>query len=111
MADDYPNSGRMFKNSRKEKDTHPDGDGNGEITCSSCGHRNAFFINGWRKDKDKNGDPWWSFSFKAKTKQPMKEDDTSYGAGRGSATGQAAMSLAPGAKAKPKDYTDDEIPF
>ena len=83
MADDYPNSGRMFKNARKEKDSHPDGDGNGEITCTSCGHRNAFFINGWRKPSDKNGDPWWSFAFKHKM---AKQDEQSSQSGRASPT-------------------------
>ena len=102
----YPNSGRMFKNERKEKDSHPDGDGEGEHTCSKCGHIDRFFINGWRKTGGKG--PWWSLSFKDKRQQT--QDDTPQpprkavqgDLGYGSAAGRPSMS-------RPLD--DEEIPF
>ena len=103
----YPNSGRMFKNARKEKDSHPDGDGEGEHTCTQCGHTDRFFINGWRKTTGK--DPWWSMSFKDKTGKPKTDDDApqqrkpvQQDLGYGSAGG------------KPQSFKqdlDDEIPF
>lgn len=105
----YPNSGRMFKNARKDKDTHPDGDGEGEIDCEKCGHNNRFFINGWRKAKDKNGDPWYSFAFKLKKPKTNQDDapqqqrkPVQQDLGYGSAGG------------KPQSFNqalDDDIPF
>lgn len=101
----YPNSGRMFKNARKEKDTHPDGDGEGEHTCSKCQHTDRFFINGWRKTGSKG--PWWSLSFKDKRPKENQDDapqrkpmqqDLGYGSSGG----------------KPQSYkqiADDDIPF
>ena len=53
------NSGSMFKNTRKENDRQADMTGDVMIDGQT------YWINGWRK-VDKNGNPWYSFSFKKK---------------------------------------------
>ena len=53
------NSGSLFKNDRKEKDTHPDRTGSALIGGV------AYWVSGWVK-QDKNGNPWMSLSFKPK---------------------------------------------
>lgn len=53
------NSGSIFNNDRKEKDTHPDRTGTARIG----GH--DYWISGWVK-KDKNGNPYMSLAFKPK---------------------------------------------
>ncbi len=108
MADSkYPNSGRMFNNDRKEKDTHADNTGEGEHTCSKCGHVDRFFINGWRKSGD-NG-PWWSMSFKDKRPQAQSDAPQQQGQ-RKPAQGDLGYS-AGGKPQMPRALDDDEIPF
>lgn len=53
------NSGSMFKNNRKEKDSQAD------MTGEAMIEGKTFWVNAWRK-VDKNGNPWYSFSFKEK---------------------------------------------
>ena len=53
------NSGSMFKNNRKETEKHADMTGDVMIDGK------LYWINGWRK-VDKNGNPWYSFSFRTK---------------------------------------------
>lgn len=55
----YPNSGALFVNDRKTKESHPDMTGNGEI------HGIETWISGWNK-QSKNGKSFISLSFKAK---------------------------------------------
>jgi hypothetical protein len=50
-----PNTGVLFKNKRKEKDTHPDTNG----TCLIGGK--SYRISGWTKEK--NGEKYSSLSF------------------------------------------------
>ena len=107
MADDYPNSGRMFNNTRKEKPTHPDYDGNGEVTCSHCGGKNSFFINGWNKTGGKG--PWFSFSFKHKTGAPAQDTPSSQPR-QPSAQGGLGLDHTRSHGPSTKDI-DDEIPF
>ena len=59
------NSGSMFKNTRKEKETHADM--SGEIMVNG----KLYWINGWRK-VDKNGNPWYSMSVKEKGDRPKE---------------------------------------
>ena len=59
---DNTNSGALFKNTRKEKETHPDFTGSGNIDGKEV------WLNGWRKT-DKNGNPFISMSFKPKDVQ------------------------------------------
>lgn len=78
------NTGSLFKNNRKEKDTHPNSTGKAMIDGVE------YYVSGWTK-KDKNGDPWISLSFKkVETKGP---DQSGGGSGRLS------------------DQLSDEIPF
>lgn len=51
-------SGSLFKNNRKEKDTHPDRQG----SCRIDGH--DYWVSGWIKE-GKDG-PWLSLAFKRK---------------------------------------------
>lgn len=53
------NSGSMFKNKRKEKETHPDMAG--EVMIDGV----VYWISGWSKESDKAG-KWLSLSFKKK---------------------------------------------
>lgn len=52
-------SGVLFRNNRKEKDTHPDYNG----TCMIDG--SEYYMNAWLKES-KNGNKFFSFSFKEK---------------------------------------------
>lgn len=58
------NTGTLFKNNRKEKDTHPDYDG----TCLIDGVE--YYMNAWIKDGAKG--KFMSFSFKPKQAQQGK---------------------------------------
>lgn len=53
------NTGSVFKNERKEKDTHPDRTGSATIGGV------AYWVNGWVK-QDKNGNQYLSLAFKPK---------------------------------------------
>jgi hypothetical protein len=55
-------SGSLFKNDKKEKDTHPNARG----SCMIDGVE--YWVDAWTKT-DKNGKPWQSLSFKRKDKQ------------------------------------------
>jgi hypothetical protein len=80
------NSGAVFNNERKEKDTHPDRTGDAVIGGV------PYWVNGWLK-KDKNGKPFLSLSFNPKDKTiPVAKADGKNVVGRG-------------------DDMSDEIPF
>jgi hypothetical protein len=59
------NSGSLFVNERKEKDTHPDRQG----TIMVDGRE--YWISGWLK-KTQDGTPWLSLSVKPKEKQGQR---------------------------------------
>jgi hypothetical protein len=92
------NSGSLFKNQKKDKDTHPDYTGNGMIDGK------GFWFSAWIK-KDRNGNTFMSLSFKP------KEEMVSTG----------KHSYSPGGKVKREDPIstgrprnddmDDSIPF
>lgn len=52
-------SGSLFKNDKREKDTHPNATG----SCLIDGVE--YWVSAWTK-KDKNGNPWQSLAFKKK---------------------------------------------
>ena len=82
------NSGSVFKNERKEKDTHPDRTGSATIGGV------AYWVNGWVK-QDKNGNQYLSLAFKPKETPAARVD---------------LQNERP--KAKPRDDLDgDTIPF
>lgn len=58
-------TGKLFKNSRKEKEAHPDY--NGECLIDGV----AYFMDAWLKPT-KAGGKWMSFAFKAKDRQPQQ---------------------------------------
>jgi uncharacterized protein (DUF736 family) len=61
MSDyDNTNSGALFKNARKVKDTHPDY--NGQINVGGT----EYWLSAWLK-KSKKGETYMSLSIKAKT--------------------------------------------
>ena len=85
-----PSSGSLFKNDRKEKETHPDYKGkvmlpNGEVR----------WLSGWKKQTSA-GDPWLSLAI----------GDLVQGAGQ-----PAPMTQHSAAKANAFQETDDDIPF
>lgn len=55
------NNGSLFKNSNKEKDTHPDYTGEANVNGV------LYFMDAWIKEG--TGGKWMSFSFKKKQKQ------------------------------------------
>lgn len=81
-----PNSGSMFNNDRKEKDSHPDRTGQGSVDCPHCGSTINLWLNGWVK-RTKDGLQFLSISFRP------KEDRK--GQGRGNARSGYANSGAP----------------
>lgn len=65
------NSGSLFKNAKREKDTHPNARGSAKIGGVD------YWVDAWTK-KDKNGNPWQSLSFKPKQEtrqQPTARQD------------------------------------
>jgi hypothetical protein len=84
-----PNTGALFKNDRKTKETHPQATGNATVVCPHCNWASDYFMDGYTNDGP-NG-KWQRLKFKAKDKQ--------------GAQGAAAQAQHVG---KPED---DDIPF
>ncbi len=57
-------SGSLFKNTKREKDTHPNATGSAMIDGVD------YWVSAWTK-QDKNGNPWQSLSFKRKDEAPQ----------------------------------------
>jgi hypothetical protein len=87
MEYDNTNKGSLFKNDRKEQDTHADY--NGSINIEG----NEYWINAWVKESKKDGKKFFSLSVKPKDQ----------------ATGKSLVK-AKSAPARAKDE-DSEIPF
>ena len=66
MQYDNSNRGVLFKNDRKEKDTHPDYKGS-----YTDGNGAEFWLSAWIK-KDKNGNSFMSFSTTSKDERHNK---------------------------------------
>lgn len=61
-----PNSGSLFKNDKKEKDTHPDYTGNALIGGEE------YWISAWLKETKGGKKKFFSFSFKPKEDNQRK---------------------------------------
>jgi len=88
MEYDNTNKGSLFKNDRKELDTHPDY--NGSINVGG----EEYWLNAWVKESKKDGKKFFSLSVKPKDqvagKSPVKSKS---------------------APARAKDSDGDDIPF
>lgn len=60
-------SGSLFKNNKREKDTHPNATG----SCLINGVE--YWVSAWTK-KDKNGNPWQSLAFTPKDKDEKQHE-------------------------------------
>ena len=80
---DNTNRGVLFKNDRKEKDTHPDYTGSGNVDGVDV------YINGWKKES--KGKSFISFSFKRKD--------------------AAQPATKPASKSRVHAELDDDVPF
>ena len=88
------NSGSIFVNDRKEKDTHPDRSGTARIDGVD------YWVSGWLK-QDKNGKPYMSMSFKRKDNQLASLRDEL----------NARSPQAPARRQSAADDLSDEVPF
>lgn len=86
------NSGSVFVNDRKEKDTHPDRTGTAMIDGV------MYFVSGWIKESAKG--KFMSLAFKRKDDQPTREQRTA----------PAPKRADPISSGRNADM-DDEIPF
>ncbi len=84
------NTGSLFKNNRKERDTHPDYTGSARID----GH--DVWMSAWLK-KDKNGNSYMSFAFKRKDGTAARPDAQEF--------------VKEAQKRFPDASLDDEVPF
>jgi hypothetical protein len=81
------NTGSIFKNFKKEKDTQPDYKGEALINGV------PMWISAWKK-ADKNNNAWFSFSFAEKKDKPVDSHN------------QAKQNAY-----QPETVSDDDIPF
>jgi hypothetical protein len=88
MAYDNNFTGLLFTNANKKAENHSDRNG----FCTIDGRQ--YWISGWLK-KDRNGDPFLSLSFKAKTEEQVAK----------------ANNASAKTGAKIERPFDDEIPF
>lgn len=74
---DFPNSGILFRNDRKDGDRDRDYKGSGDVTCPHCECRFPIWLSAWIKE-GRNG-KFMSLSFKPKDDQlSQPRDDTSF---------------------------------
>jgi uncharacterized protein (DUF736 family) len=81
-------TGSLFKNKRKEKDTHP------EYTGTVTVNGEQYWLSAWLK-KDKHSETYMSLSLKPKDEPPRK----------------GARLSAQTPKDEPDDFADRDIPF
>jgi hypothetical protein len=92
------NSGTIFVNDRKEKDTHPDRSGTAMIDGV------MYYVSGWLKQGSKG--PFLSLAFKRKEDQPAQQSLGSKG--RSAPTRPDPISTG---RPRNNDMDDDQIPF
>ena len=102
-----PNSGSLWPNNRKEKETHPD------LTGTLDVEGQQFWINAWSKTAKTNGEEWLSISIRPKEAQgaPAKTYTAPAG-GKWARNVPAQPAQAEPAKpATSDDNPPDEVPF
>lgn len=75
MSDyDNSNSGALFINDSRTKDSHPQARGSAEIVCPHCGRSGGFWISAWTKvakSGKKAGQKFQSLAFTQQDEQPV----------------------------------------
>lgn len=96
MAYDNTNSGALFKNDKREKETHPHYKGNLEVKCPCCEENSQFWVSSWLKEAGPNAKkPGETFMSLALTpKEEKKVGNKKISSGRPA-----------------EDFEDDDIPF
>lgn len=69
-----PNTGSLWINDRKEKDTHPDRKGDALIECPHCKQTHLAEIGGWLRKTQKTGEKYMWLSIKPKEDRPRRDD-------------------------------------
>jgi hypothetical protein len=107
-----PNSGSLWPNDRKEKDTHPDLTGTVDINGA------AYYISGWPRVSQKDGREYIHVAFKPKEQQAGAGGGTPAPAGGLSKWSRPVVQHATGQNppaqetAAPKPtLPDEEVPF
>jgi uncharacterized protein (DUF736 family) len=103
-----PNSGSLFPNDRKEKETHPDLTGTIDVDGV------AYWINGWSKTSA-GGKEFISLSVRLKDKQPGAATTSSLSKwaqpAKPAGTPPADTGRSEPAPAKSTDGVDEDVPF
>jgi hypothetical protein len=102
-----PNSGSLFPNKRKEKESHPD------LTGTLDVEGQQFWINAWSKTAKTNGEEWLSISIRPKDAQGAPAKPYTAPAGGKWARNVPAASAPPATELTPSDLdkADSDIPF
>lgn len=95
------NSGSLFRNDKKEQDSHPNAKGSAMIDGVE------YWVSAWTK-KDKNGNPWQSLSFKRK--DGAEERKASADKARAGMDRYAEIK-GRGAPRSTAEAIDDDLPF
>lgn len=66
MSETKFNSGVLFKNEKRTKDTHPTHNGNCVIHCPNCNRTAEFWLSAWVKEAKTSGRKFFSLAFKPK---------------------------------------------
>jgi hypothetical protein len=94
MAYDNTNRGSIWKNEKKEQDTHPDFTGSQNVCCAKCGEQSDYWVSAWkRKEGAAPKAPALSFSVKPKEQRSQ------------------APRAKPGRPSADDDMGGDSIPF
>jgi len=64
------NSGSLFVNDRKEKESQPDRQGSAKVVCPECNKASEFWLSGWIKDLKNKPGKWLSIAFEVKEDKP-----------------------------------------
>ncbi len=64
------NRGSIFRNDRKELESHPDHTGDGKILCPHCNKTFLVWISAWVNDLKNSSGRYFSLSFKEKEDKP-----------------------------------------